>query len=183
MENPGMLTGRVEGRLLQMLVRVSGAKRVVEVGTFTGFSALMIADGLPDDGEVITCEISQEFADVAQSYFDRSPHRDKIRLRVGPALSTLQNMPNRSADFIFIDADKKSYIDYYEEGMRILKLGGLMTVDNVLWSGRVIDPRDEESRAIAALDRRVMDDSRADKVLLTIRDGVYLIRKKEKADA
>jgi caffeoyl-CoA O-methyltransferase len=183
MENPQMLVGRVEGRLLQMLVRISGAKRVVEIGTFTGFSALMMAEGLPDDGELITCEISQECAEIAKRYFDRSSHRDKIRLRVGPAINALRGMPHRSADFVFIDADKTSYMDYYEEGMRILKSGGLITVDNVLWSGRVLNPRDEDSRAIAEFDRRVMEDSRAEKVMLTVRDGLYLIRKKEQADA
>ena len=183
MENPQMLTGRVEGRLLQMLVRLSGAKRVVEIGTFTGFSALMMAEGLPDEGELITCEISREFAEVARRYFDRSPHRDKIRLRVGPAINALRGMPNRCADFVFIDADKTSYINYYEEGMRILKSGGLITVDNVLWSGRVLNPRDEDSRVIAEFDSRVMEDSRAEKVMLTVRDGLYLIRKKEQADA
>jgi caffeoyl-CoA O-methyltransferase len=183
MENPQMLTGRVEGRLLQMLVRLSGAKRVVEIGTFTGFSALMMAEGLPDEGELITCEISREFAEVARRYFDRSSHKDKIRLRVGPAINALRGMPNRCADFVFIDADKTSYINYYEEGMRILKSGGLITVDNVLWSGRVLNPRDEDSRAIAEFDRRVMEDSRAEKVMLTVRDGLYLIRKKEQADA
>ena len=183
MENPQMLTGRVEGRLLQMLVRISGAKRVVEIGTFTGFSALMMADGLPDDGELITCEISPEFAEFAQRYFDRSRHMDKLRLRIGPAINALRGMPNRSADFVFIDADKTSYINYYEEGMRILKSGGLMTVDNVLWSGRVLNPRDEDSGAIAEFDRMVMEDTRAEKVMLTVRDGLYLIRKKEQADA
>lgn len=178
-DNPQMLTGRVEGQFLRMLVRISGAKKVVEVGTFTGFSALMMADALPDNGEIVTCEISRDCADFAQRYFDQSPHRGKIRMRIGPALAALKNMPNRSVDMIFIDADKQSYVHYYEEGMRILRHGGLMAVDNVLWSSRVLDPQDEESRAIAAFNKRVVDDDEAEKVMLTVRDGIYLIRKKE----
>ncbi len=175
---PQMLTGRVEGRFLQMLVSVSGVKRVVEIGTFTGYSALMMAEGLPEDGEIVTCEVLKEHASIAQSYFRRSPHGHKITLKLGPAIETLLTLPAGSADFIFIDADKVSYPAYYDEGMRILRSGGIMLADNVLWSGRVISPRDSESRAIAAFNRRVKDDKGAEKVMLTIRDGVYLIRKK-----
>jgi caffeoyl-CoA O-methyltransferase len=174
----GMLTGRVEGALLRMLVRVSGARRVVEIGTFTGYSALMMAEALPEDGELLTCEISREYASIARSYFDRSPHGAKVRLAVGPAAATLREIPGESADFVFIDADKESYLLYYEESIRILRPGGLIAVDNVLWSGRVLSPADAASRAIAAFNREVRSDGRVEKVMLPVRDGVYLILKR-----
>jgi caffeoyl-CoA O-methyltransferase len=182
-ENPGMLTGRVEGQLLQMLVRISGARRVLEIGTFTGFSALMMAEGLPDDGEVITCEVEEKYADIARRYFNRSPRGHRIRVMVGPALDSLAQITDGSIDFMFIDADKTSYLTYYEEGLRVLRNGGLIAVDNVLWRGRVLSPRDENSRALAEFDSFVRDDRRVEKVMLAVRDGIYLIRKKELGDA
>jgi caffeoyl-CoA O-methyltransferase len=178
MENPQMLTGKVEGRLLQMLVRISGAKRVVEIGTFTGYSALMMAAGLPENGEIVTCEISRECAQIARRYFKKSAYGRKIRLHLGSALDTLSRLPDRSADLVFIDADKPSYALYYEESIRILRKGGLIAVDNVLWSGSVLKPDDNDSRAIASLNERVKGDRRVEKVMLTVRDGIYLIRKK-----
>jgi caffeoyl-CoA O-methyltransferase len=176
---PQMLTGKVEGKFLHMLVRISGAKRVVEIGTFTGYSALMMAEGLPEDGELITCEISSGYAAIAQSYFDRSPYGNRIHLKLGPAIETLRQISENSTDFIFIDADKSSYPAYYEESVRILKKGGLIAADNVLWSGRVLNPsaEDNETRGIVAFNRKVKSDKRVEKVMLTIRDGVYLIRK------
>ncbi len=175
---PEMLTGKVEGRLLQMLVRISGARRIVEIGTFTGFSALMMAEGLPEDGKLITCEISEKYARIARRYFKRSPLGKKISLELGPALDTLRRLSDESTDFVFIDADKTSYPDYYSESMRILKKDGLIAVDNVLWSGRVLDPQDDDSRSIARLNEQVRKDRRVEQVMLTVRDGVYLIRKK-----
>lgn len=173
-----MLTGRVEARLLQILVRVSGSRRVIEVGTFTGYSALMMAEGLPDDGILHTCEISRKYASIALRYFRKSPHGRKIRLRIGPAIDTLSKFPDNSMDFVFIDADKPSYPAYYDEGLRLLKRGGLIAVDNTLWSGKVLEPADRDSRAIALFNKKVKKDRRVEKVMLTIRDGVYLIRKK-----
>ncbi len=175
---PEMLSGRVEGRLLQMLIRVSGAKKVLEIGTFTGYSALMMAEGLPEEGELITCEISKEYADIAGRYFKKSPYEKKIRLKLGPAAQTIQQIPGESMDFVIIDADKVSYSLYYEESLRILKKGGLVAVDNTLWSGLVLDPHDENSRSIASFNKKVKGDESVEKVMLTVRDGVYLIRKK-----
>jgi caffeoyl-CoA O-methyltransferase len=179
--NSQMLTGRVEGTLLQMLVRISGARRVVDIGTYTGYSALMMAGGLPEGGELITCEVSEAHADIARRYFKRSPHGGKIRLALGPALATLSGLRDESVDFVFIDADKASYPAYYDESMRILRRGGLIAVDNVLWSGRVLAPTgedaDQDTRAIIAFNDRVRADERVEKVMLTVRDGVYLIRK------
>jgi caffeoyl-CoA O-methyltransferase len=172
-----MLTGRVEGTLLRMLVRISGAKKAVDVGTYTGYSALAMAEGLPPEGELITCEISEDHAELALRFIARSPRANQIRLRLGHALDTLREIPSGSTDFVFIDADKLSYPDYYEEGLRILRRGGLIAVDNVFWSGRVLDPKDEDSRAISEFNELVKNDERVEKVMLSVRDGVYLIRK------
>ncbi len=176
--SPGMLTGKVEGAFLRMLVRLSGARKVLEIGTFTGYSALMMAEGLPPDGELVTCEISEEHASLAQRYFDRSPHGSKIRLALGPAAGTLRGVPDESVDFVFIDADKMLYSLYYEESLRVLRSGGVIAADNVLWYGRVLSPEDGDSRAIAEFNRKVMGDERVEKVMLPVRDGVYLIRKR-----
>ncbi len=176
--HPNMLTGKVVGTLLKILVQASGARKVVEIGTFTGYSALMMASGLPEGGELITCEVSREYARTARRYFDRSPHGKKIEIRLGAALETVRKIPDESIDFVFIDADKGSYQAYYEESLRILKKGGLITVDNVLWYGTVLSPRDDDSRAIASFNGSVFRDARVEKVLLTVRDGIYLMRKR-----
>lgn len=176
--HPGMLTGRVEGAFLRMLVQLSGARKVMEIGTFTGYSALMMAEGLPAGGELVTCEVSGEYAAIARKYFDRSPHGGKIRLVLGPAAETLRGVPDGSVDFVFIDADKGGYSLYYEEGVRVLRCGGLIAADNVLWYGRVLSPEDADSRAIVSFNRKVMSDDRVEKVMLPVRDGVYLVRKK-----
>jgi caffeoyl-CoA O-methyltransferase len=175
---PQMLSGKVEDRFLQILIRISGARRVVEIGTFTGYSTLMMAEGLDEDGEIMTLEISEEYAEIARRYFRRSPFGDKITLVLGPAVDTLRKIPGRSVDFVFIDADKASYPAYYRESFRILRKGGLIAADNALWSGKVLAPADEDSRGIALFNEIVKKDKRVEKVMLTIRDGVYLIRKK-----
>jgi caffeoyl-CoA O-methyltransferase len=173
-----MLSGKVEDRLLQMLIRISGAKRAVEIGTFTGYSSLMMAEGLPEDGELITLEICKKYAEIAMRYFKRSPYADRIKLIFGPALNSLKQIPDESIDFVFIDADKKSYTLYYKESLRILQKGGLIAVDNTLWSGRVLSPQDADSKAIALFNEIVKNDETVEKVMLTIRDGLFLIRKK-----
>lgn len=175
---PQMMVGRLEGAFLKMLVGLVGARRVVEVGTFTGYSGLWMASALPADGELITCEISEEHASIARGFFEKSPDGGKIQLRVGPALETLQSLEDGSVDLIFIDADKTGYLAYYEEAVRLLRVGGLLVADNVLWSGRVLDPREESDRALVAFNERVHGDERVENVLLTVRDGMMLARKK-----
>lgn len=177
-DSPQMLCGRVEGRFLQMLIKITGSKKVVEIGTFTGYSALLMAEALPEIGELITCELATNNAEIAQRYFDMSPYGGKIQLKVGPALETLKKVTDNSIDLVFIDADKASYTLYYEESIRIIRSGGIIAADNALWSGRVLDPEDDESRAISSFNKTVKEDERVDKVLLTVRDGIYLIRKK-----
>jgi caffeoyl-CoA O-methyltransferase len=172
-----MLCGQVEGQFLRLLVSQSGAKRVLEIGTFTGFSALMMAAGLPADGEVVTLEIDPEHAAFARSYFERSEHGKKIRLVEGPALESLKTLSG-PFDFAFIDADKVSYPDYYEATLPLLKQGGLIAVDNALREGKVLKPKGEPSRRTAELNDMITKDDRVEHVMLTVRDGIMLVCKK-----
>jgi len=173
-----MLTGRVEGNLLKMLVQLSGARRVLEIGTFTGFSALIMAQALPEDGKLTTIEINPDYAKIAQAFIKRAPWGEKVELIVADAKELIKELPKESFDFLFIDADKSSYPLYYERGVELLRSGGLMVIDNALWEGRVLDPEDTRSRAIAKMNEMIKEDPRVEKVLLTVRDGIYLVRKK-----
>lgn len=176
---PSMLTGRVEGRFLQTIVRLSGARNVVDIGTFTGYSALAMAEVLPDDGNILTIENNTDHAGIAQDFFIRSPHGPKITLCTGEALEILKTMPDAETDLVFIDADKRNYRAYYEESVRILRVGGLILADNALWYGRVFDPKDDDSQAMSDFNELVKQDDRTEKLFLTIRDGIYLIRKRK----
>jgi len=167
-----MLTGPVAGRLLEFLVWVGQPKRVLEIGTFSGHSALAMAAALPEGGHIDACEIDPERAAFAQRYFDRSPHGSKITLHVGPALDTLATLEG-AFDFVFIDADKEGYVDYYEAVLPRLADRGLMVADNTLWSGRVVD----EDSPIVAFNQHVAADLRSVQVLLSVRDGMTLIRR------
>jgi caffeoyl-CoA O-methyltransferase len=176
--NPQMLVGRLEGAFLRMLIGLIGARRILEIGLFTGYSALTMAEALPADGEIISCEIDAETAKIAQSFFDRSPHGRKITIRLGRALDTLKSLaPNPAFDLVFVDADKKNYSVYYDLVLPRLKTGGLLVADNALWSGNVLTPKQESDHAVVAFNKRVQDDPRVENVLLTVRDGVMLARK------
>ena len=177
MAAPQMLTGRLEGRLLKLLAQLSGARRVLEIGTFTGYSALSMAEGLPEDGQVITCEIERRHADMARKYFQASPHGSKVEIRMGPALETLKTLTG-PFDLAFIDADKENYPAYYEAVLELIRPGGIILVDNTLWSGLVLKPYDRESVAIDTLNKRLIKDERVENVMLTVRDGMQLVRKK-----
>lgn len=172
--------GRVEGKLLQLLVKISGVRNAVEIGTFTGYSALIIAEALPEDGSLITCETNEKHAEIALRYFEKSPHGAKIRLELKPAMETLKGIADSSVDFVFIDADKPSYGRYFDEAMRILQSGRLIFVDNVFWRNKIFKQpiTNKNARAIAAFNAKVKNDNRAEKVMLSVRDGIYLIRKK-----
>jgi caffeoyl-CoA O-methyltransferase len=177
-EWPQMQVGRVEGALLQMLAAISGARRILEIGTYTGYSALCMAQALPSDGKVVTCDKSEEFTAVARRFWAASPHGAKIDLRLGDALDTLRALPqDEPFDMAFIDADKVRYVDYYEEIVPLLRPGGLVCLDNVLWSGEVLDPQSDDARGIVAVNDRVQADPRVDNVLLPVRDGVMIARK------
>jgi len=177
MQWPEMLVGRLEGQFLKMLVQLTGARRVLEIGTFTGYSALMMAEGLPPDGCLITCEVNSKAEEIARRYFAESPHGHKIELRMGPALETIATL-SEPLDMVFIDADKKNYPNYYETCLPLLRPGGLIVADNVLWSGNVLAPKDDDTRAIVSFNERVQADPRVENVCLTIRDGIMLARKR-----
>jgi predicted O-methyltransferase YrrM len=180
MRVPQMQVGPLEGMLLQLLVRISGARRGIEVGMFTGYSALMMAAALPDDGRLITCDIDPEAEAIARSFFARSPHGRKIEVRMGPAVETLKGLTG-PFDFAFVDADKGNYVRYYEAILPLLRSGGWIAADNTLWSGAVVRPaveQDADTRALVEFSRHVRDDPRVDQTLMTVRDGVTLIWKR-----
>jgi caffeoyl-CoA O-methyltransferase len=173
---PLMLTGPVEGRFLELLVFASGARRVLDLGTYSGYSALSMAAGLPEGGRVDTCEVDPEHAEVARRYIARSPYADRITVHLGPALETIGTLAGEF-DFVFIDADKPNYVNYYEAVLPRVSERGLIAVDNTLWSGRVVEPDDSEgTQAVVAFNEHVRADSRVVAVQLTVRDGITLIR-------
>jgi caffeoyl-CoA O-methyltransferase len=179
-----MQIGADQGTLLALLIHLIGARRALEVGTFTGYSALAVASALPPDGRLITCDVSEEWTAIARRYWQEAGLSDRIDLRLGPASETLAGLLRDGGagtfDFAFIDADKENYDAYYEACLRLLRPGGLIAVDNVLWSGSVADPTvvDAETEAIRALNRKVRDDRRVEASLLTVGDGVMLARKR-----
>jgi caffeoyl-CoA O-methyltransferase len=175
-DTPEMIAGPVLGQLLRFLTAMLAPRFVVEIGTFTGYSALAMAGGLPAGGRIVTCELSEERAAFAQSWFDRSPYGERIDVRVGPALQTLDGLAG-PFDLVFIDADKEGYTDYYEAVVPKLASGGLIVVDNTLRGGDVADPDDDGERGMAAFNAHVHSDARTENVLLTVRDGVTLARR------
>lgn len=177
MSAPEMLTGPIEGRFLELLVHASGATRILEIGTFTGYSALSMAAALPEDGHIDTLDIEPKHAEVAQRYFDRSPHGSKITLHLGPANETIEKLEGEF-DLVFIDADKEGYDAYFEAVLPRLSARGLIAIDNTLWSGRVLDPQDESTKKIAELNDKIAADDRVVAVQLTVRDGITLIRRR-----
>ncbi len=168
-----------EGELLTMLVRLTGARQAVEVGTFTGYSSICIARGLPSDGHLLCCDVSEEWTAIARRYWERAGVTDRIELRIAPAVDTLRSLPaDPHLDFAFIDADKTGYPAYVEEILPRMRPGGLMVLDNMLRDGRVLDPENDDDRAIHALNEALVADDRVDVVLLPVRDGVSLARKR-----
>jgi caffeoyl-CoA O-methyltransferase len=173
--SPQMIAGPVLGRLLRFLVAMAAPRLVLEIGTFSGYSAMAMAGGLPPEGRIVTCELSPERAAFARSYFERSPWADRIELRVGPALETVAGLDG-PFDFVFIDADKSGYRDYYEAVVPKLSPRGVIAVDNTLRGGDVAAPVDDGDRAMAAFNAHVHADPRTENVTLSVRDGVTLIR-------
>ena len=175
---PQMMVGRIEGQFLARLVRLSGARRILELGTFTGYSSISMASALPADGRIITCDIDPETMGIARRYMDESGYGDKIETRLGPALETIRTIEG-PFDLVFIDADKPNYRAYYEAVLPLLAEDGVIIADNVLWSGRVLeDDGDESTRAIKEFNEYVHSDSRVVSVMLTVRDGMTLIQKR-----
>ena len=175
----GMQIGPDQAALMQMLVRLLGAKRCIEIGTFTGYSALAVALALPSDGKVICCDVSREWTYIGRRFWKKAGVNRKIDLRIAPALQTLKTLKG-PFDFAFIDADKTNYQNYFEKCLKLLRRGGLIAIDNTLWYGRVLDAkdRDQDTRAIRAFNRRLAKDRRVDLSLVPIGDGVTLARKR-----
>jgi O-methyltransferase len=180
----GMQIGPDQGALLALLARTIGARRAVEIGTFTGYSALAVASALPADGKLVCCDKSREWTAIGRRYWKKAGLSDRIELRLGPALQTLAALTSEygpgSFDFAFIDADKTSYDAYYEACLGLLRAGGLIALDNMLWSGNVAKRtvRDADTKALRALNAKIRDDERVDSCLLTVGDGVMLVRKR-----
>lgn len=172
-----------QGQFMSLLIKLMGAKRAIEIGTFTGYSSICVAGAMPDDGRLICCDISPQWTAVAEKYWSLAGLDDKIELYSQPAELTLQKLldegTEKSFDFIFIDADKQNYIKYYEMALRLLKKGGVIAVDNTLWSGAVADPENIEpgTRAIRRFNEMIKEDRRVSKSLVTIGDGLTLILK------
>lgn len=173
-----------EGALLAQLVRMLGAKRTIEVGVFTGYSSIAVALALPADGRIVACDVNEEFTSVAREYWTKAGVAGKIDLRIGPARDTLQALVAAGAagtfDFAFIDADKASYDAYYEMCLKLVRKGGLVAIDNVLWSGKVVDDaaQDADTLALRALNAKIRDDRRVEICLATVADGLTLALKK-----
>jgi caffeoyl-CoA O-methyltransferase len=177
----GMQIGPDQGQLLTLLARLVDARRAVEVGTFTGYSSLCIARGMPEDGTLLCCDVSEQWTDIARRAWERAGVAERIDLRIAPALTTLRALPaDAQIDLAFIDADKESYVDYWRELVPRVRPGGLVLADNVLWAGAIIDPEDEEPNTVAlrAFNDVVTADDRVDVVVLPAFDGLTIARKR-----
>lgn len=183
LKSPQMQVGPVEGALLRLLVQLSGARSLLEIGTFSGYSGLAMASALPDGGALITCDVDPVVTAVARRYFDQSGHGHKITIRLGPALDTIAELGARGHrfDLVFIDADKENYIRYWEAVLPLMPIGGLILADNTLWSGKVLSPRDPSDHGIVAFNTHVARDPRVEHVLLSVRDGIMLARKRQES--
>ncbi|HEY8628698.1 MAG TPA: O-methyltransferase [Gaiellaceae bacterium] len=178
MEAPQMMVGPLEGRFLQLLVRLASPRLVLELGTFTGYSSISMASALPGGGRIVTCDIDERAVAIARRYAEEAGVVDRIDYRLGPGLETIAGLDG-PFDFVFIDADKESYVDYYEAVLPKLADDGLIVADNVLWSGRVVEPEpDETTRTIMEFNEHVRRDERVVAVMLTVRDGMTLIRRR-----
>lgn len=170
-----------QGAFLTLLTRAIGARRALEVGTFTGYSSLCIARGLPEDGSLLCCDVSEEWTAVARRFWEEAGVSKRIELRLAPAADTLRGLPQEEyLDLTFIDADKTGYPTYYEESLKRTRTGGLILVDNVLWTGRVADPTadDPQTEAIRAFNDLVASDDRVDRAMLPVADGLTILRKR-----
>jgi predicted O-methyltransferase YrrM len=175
---PQMMVGRVEGRLLGFIVRLRQARQVLELGTFTGYSSICMASELPEGGRITTCDVGEETTEIARRYAAEAGVIDRIDYRLGPAAETIAELDG-PFDLVFIDADKDGYVDYYEAALPKLAENGLIIADNVLWSGRVVeDDLDESTRAIRRFNEHVLNDERVESVMLSVRDGMTLIRRR-----
>ena len=176
---PRMLSGHFQGRVLSMLSKMMQPKRILEIGTYTGYSALCLAEGLASDGKLVTIDVNEELANRVQAYVDASDYAAQIQYLISPALEVIPTL-NEKWDLVFIDADKQNYIEYYEIVLPLLRPGGYVILDNVLWSGKVVDQdkNDKDTVLLRNLNTLIHDDLRVEEVLLPIRDGLMIARKK-----
>jgi len=175
---PQMITGAIVGNVLSLLIKSIQAKKILEIGMFTGYSAMTMAQALPDNGEIHTCEIMEEHVLTAQNFFSQSEHNDKIFVYTGKALNTLESFKINTFDLAFIDADKINYLEYYKYCIHLVKKGGLIILDNMLWGGSVLNPQDDDAKKIRETGDFIQDDSRVENTLLPIRDGLMICIKK-----
>ena len=176
-DKPQMLCGSLVGGLLQMLIKISGAKRVLEIGMFTGYSTLKMAEALPADGEIHSCELMEKHIVTAKSWFKKSDVNYKISIHKGEADKSLEEFRAGSFDMMFVDADKTGYPEYYRKGTMLLKKGGIAIFDNMLWSGSVLNPDDDDAKALRETAELIKNDSRLEQLLLPVRDGLMIYRK------
>lgn len=175
-----MLSGKIQGQLLRMLVQMSGASRILELGTFTGFSAICLAGALPEGGHLDTLELNDELEDLIREGFERAGVADKITLHIGDCKQTLRQLRNQVYDIVYIDANKREYNEYYELVFDMVRHGGLILADNVLWDGKVCMepvPQDQQTQAIVRFNDAIASDKRVESVILPLRDGLSIIRK------
>lgn len=176
-ESPQMISGSLIGGLLQMLIKISGSKNILEIGMFTGYSALKMAEVLPEDGRMHTCELNPEYIKTAKKWFEKSSAKNKIFIHEGKALESLKKFNPGSFDFFFIDADKENYPRYLEQSLNLLKVEGIGVLDNMLWSGKVLTPKDPDSIAIRETAKIIKNNPNLEPLLLPVRDGVMIFRK------
>ena len=176
---PRMLSGHLQGRVLSLLANLLKPKRILEIGTYTGYSALCLAEGLPDDGKLITIDVKEELQARVQGYFNDSSYKGQIDYRIGDAMELIPTLPDMW-DLVFIDADKKNYLNYYDLVIERMNPGGIILADNILWSGKVIDEaaQDRETVLLRKYNERIQADERVENILLPIRDGIMVARKK-----
>ena len=184
LEAANMQISPEQGQLMTLLARILGTNKAIEIGTFTGYSAICVAEAMPEEGQLIACDVDEEWTSIAREYWERAGLDDRIELHLRPALETIEGLKEEGEaatfDFAFIDADKENYDAYYEGCLDLLRPGGLVGIDNVLWSGRVADPdeQEESTQAIRALNDKIGDDERVDVSLVPIGDGLTLARKR-----
>jgi len=175
---PQMMSGIIVGNFLCSLIKSINAKKILEIGMFTGYSAASMVKALPNDGEIHTCEYMEEHIETAKKYFNQTKYKKMIKIHSGLAMETLENFKINSFDFIFIDADKINYLDYYLRCVHLIKSNGIIVLDNMLWSGKVMNPIDEDSKKIRETGDYIQNDNRVSNILLPIRDGLMICTKK-----
>ena len=176
-EIPQMLSGPLVGGLLQLLIKITGAKNILEIGMFTGYSTLKMAEALPEDGEIHTCELMEKHVKTAESWFNKSNDGYKITIHHGRAIDQLSSFKIGSFDLIFIDADKTNYPEYYRISTALLKVGGIVVLDNMLWNGEVLNPKDDNAKALRETAELIKNNHRLESLLLPVRDGILIYRK------